>query len=158
MLSEYLGLILFFHILSAIVWIGGMIAFIFSFYPSALQIPNDKLMIRTSIRSLRRYFKILLPSVVALGISGILIEMSGDYDVQAPTIGAMIGAKEAIFALMIINLIFGFYKIKEAKQRCMKSDVHYAQDNIRLIINYFFGVNILLGIFALYFGIMIRIG
>jgi uncharacterized membrane protein len=158
LLDEYLGLILTLHILSAIIWIGGMITFIFSLYPSVLQIPNDKLMIRTSIRSLRRYFKILLPAVVILGISGVLMELSGNYDNQAPTIGAMIGAKEAIFVLMAVNFIFGFYKIKEAKQRCMKSDIHYAQDNIRLVIHYFFTLNVLLGIFSLYFGIMIRIG
>ena len=158
MLNEYLGIILTVHILSVIIWIGGMVTFMFSLYPSVLQIPNDKLMIRTSIRSLNRYFKILLPSVVILGISGILMEISGNYDAQAPTIEAMIGAKEAIFVLMSVNFSFGFYKIKEAKQRCMKSDIHYAQDNIRLIIHYFFGLNILLGIFALYFGIMIRIG
>ena len=135
-----------------------MITFIFALYPSVLQIPNDKLMIRTSIRSLKRYFKILFASVIILGISGILMEISGDYDSQAPSIGAMIGAKEAIFVLMALNFIFGYYKIKDAKKSCMKSHIDYAKDSVRLIINYFFGLNILLGLLALYFGIMIRIG
>ena len=158
MFDEYFGLILSFHILSAFIWIGGMIVFIFSLYPSVLQIPNDKLMIRTTVRSLKRYFKILFISITVLGISGILMEMSRDYDSYSPTMDALISAKEAIFVLMVVNFIFGKYKIKEAKDRCMKSNIDYAKDSIRLIIHYLFALNLFHGISSMYFGIMIRIG
>ncbi len=143
------------HLISAIVWIGGMIMFVFAVYPSLRQIPNEKMMIRTSFRILRRYFTFLFPLSILLALSGVIIEFAKEYNNQDPTLGAIAGAKEAIWVLMFLNLIFAYYKMGDTKKRCLADEPELALDNLRLISHYLFTINIFLGLVALYFGLIL---
>jgi len=62
------------HLLSTVLWIGGMVMFVFSVYPSLKQIPNQKQMIRTSFRVLKRFYNILIPAMVLQALSGVVME------------------------------------------------------------------------------------
>jgi len=143
------------HQIGSIVWIGGMIMFVFAVYPSLRQIPNDKMMIRTSFRILRRYFAFLFPLSIFLALSGVVMEFAKDYAKKDPTLGAVVGAKEAIWVLMFLNLIFAYYKLGDTKKRCMSDDVELALDNLRLISHYLFVINIFLGLCAVYLGLVL---
>ncbi len=155
-LKEYEAIILPLHLLSAIVWIGGMIMFIFAVYPSLKQIPNEKSMTRTALRTFRRYFNFLFFFIIISMITGVVMEMGGGYESRSPTLGAIVSTKEAIWVLMFLNFLFSYFKIIEAKNKCLNSDVDAAKDNIRLITYYLFGINIFLGIVALYFGLILQ--
>lgn len=137
------------------VWIGGMIMFIVAVHPSVKQIPNEKVMIRTSLRTFRRYFNFLFPFIMILAITGVIMEIGQGYEAKNPTLGAIVGTKEAIWVLMFMNFLLGYYKIIEAKKRCLASDSEHAKDNIRLIAHYLFTINIFLGLTALYFGMIL---
>jgi uncharacterized membrane protein len=132
-----------------------MVMFIVAVYPSLKQIPNEKMMIRTALRTFRRYFNFLFPFIMILALSGIVMELGLGYESKDPTLGAIVGAKEAIWVLMFLNFLLGYYKIIEAKRRCLASDSEQAKDNIRLIAHYLFTINIFLGLCALYFGLML---
>lgn len=112
-------------------------------------------MIRTSLRTFRRYFNFLFPFIMILAITGVIMEIGQGYETKDPTLGAIVGTKEAIWVLMFMNFILGYYKIIEAKKRCLASDSEHAKDNIRLIAHYLFTINIFLGLTALYFGMML---
>ncbi len=129
--------------------------FIIAVYPSLKQIPNEKMMIRTSLRTFRRYFNFLFPFIMILALTGAIMEIGQGYETKDPTLGAIVGSKEAIWVLMFLNYLFGYYKIIEAKKRCLASDSPQAKDNIRLISHYLFVINIFLGLTALYFGMML---
>jgi uncharacterized membrane protein len=143
------------HLITSIIWIGGMIMFVFAVYPSLRQIPNEKMMIRTSFRVLKRYFSILFPTTILLALSGAIIELSKDYQNIDPTLSAIAGAKEAIWVLMFLNLIFAYYKMGDTKKRCLADEPELASDNLRLISHYLFTINIFLGLVALYFGLIL---
>ena len=153
--EEFAFVILPIHLFASIVWIGGMVMFIVAVYPSIKQIPNEKLMIRTSLRTLRRYFNFLFPFTILLAVSGIVMEIGAGYESKDPTLGAIVGTKEAIWVLMFFNFLLAYYKVFEAKKRCMASDSEHAKDNVRLIAHYLFGINIFLGLVALYFGLIL---
>ena len=129
--------------------------FIVAVYPSVKQIPNEKMMIRTSLRTFRRYFHFLFPFIMIEAITGIIMELGLGYESKDPTLGAIVGTKEAIWVLMFLNFLLGYYKIIEAKKRCLASDSEQAKDNIRLIAHYLFTINIFLGLCALYFGLVL---
>ncbi len=154
--ADFAFIIIPLHLISAVVWIGGMAMFIVAVYPSLKQIPNEKMMIRTSLRTLRRYFNALFPFIILLALSGIVMEIGEGYERKDPTLGAIVGTKEAIWVLMFLNFLFGYYKIIEAKKRCLASDSPQAKDNIRLIAHYLFTINVFLGLSALYFGLMLE--
>ena len=153
--EQFAFIILPLHLISAMVWIGGMVLFIVAVYPSIKQIPNEKLMVRTNLRTLRRYFNFLVPFIMIVAITGVIMEIGAGYEHKNPTLGAIVGTKEAIWVLMFMNFILGYYKVIEAKKRCMASDSEQAKDNIRLIAHYLFGINIFLGLAALYFGLIL---
>ncbi len=144
------------HLITAMIWIGGMILFLFSVYPSLKQIPNQKMMIRTGYRILTRYFSFLFPSTILLALSGVVMELGAHYEDKSPTLGAIVGAKEAIWVLMFLNLLFVYYKLGDTKKKCMSDEPELAGDNLRLIAHYLFGINIFLGICAIYFGLILQ--
>ncbi len=130
--------------------------FSLSVYPSLLQIPNEKMSIRTALRTLNRFFRWLLPVSVLLGASGFLMAMGRDYAHQDPVMSVIVTSKEFIWFFMTVLYLYAFYKIKEARARCLASDSEHARDNVKLIAHYLFGVSIMLGLAAIYFGYMLR--
>ncbi len=153
---NYVSIILPLHVISAVIWIGAMVGYIFASYPAIKQIPNEKLMVRTSIRTLRRLFALILILSVILVLTGVIIAVGASYADKDPLLATIINTKEALWIFMFFNTVFSFYKILEAKNRCMASDSAAAKDNVRLISNYLIVINIFLGIIAIYFGMMLR--
>lgn len=142
--------------MSAVIWIGAMVGYLLSTYPSIKQIPNEKLMIRTSLRTLRRLFNLILIVSIILVTTGVVIAMGASYVDQDPLLSAIINTKEALWIFMFFNTIFSFYKILQAKKSCLASDSGAAKDNVRLISHYLIVINIFLGGIAAYFGMMLR--
>ena len=153
---NYASIILPLHIISAVVWLGAMIGYIVSTYPSIKQIPNEKLMIRTSLRTLRRLLNLILIVSVVLVISGVIIAIGASYADKDPLLATIINTKEALWIFMFFNTVFSFYKILQAKKSCLASDSGAAKDNVRLVSHYLIVINIFLGLIAAYFGMMLR--
>ena len=153
---EFLPLIFAVHIFCAVIWVGGMLFFTINVYPSVLQIPNEKMFVRTSIRTLVRFFRLLTPVTLLLGASGFLMAKGGDFAHKDPVMSIIVTTKEFIWLFMFSLYLFAFYKIKEARQRCLASDSEQARDNIKLVSFYVFTISSLLGLCAIYFGFMLR--
>ncbi len=153
---EYLPVIFMVHILCAVIWVGGMIGFSLTVYPSLLQIPNEKMSIRTALRTLNRFFRLLVPVSLLLGMSGFMMAIGKDFAHRDPVLSVVVTSKELIWVFMFLLYLYSFYKIKEARARCLASDSGHAKDNVRLIAWYTFGISILLGGVAIYFGYVLR--
>ena len=133
-----------------------MINFTLTVYPSVQQIPNEKMFIRTALRTLNRFFKLLIPVSILLGISGYILAIGKDFAHRDPVMAVVVTSKEFIWGFMFVLYLYSFYKIKEARARCLASDSEHAKDNVKLIAYYIFGVSILLGFSAIYFGFVLR--
>ncbi len=142
--------------MSTVIWVGAMIGYIVSTYPSIKQIPNEKLMIRTSLRTLRRLFNLILVVSLVLVITGVIIAIGASYADQDPLLATILSTKEALWIFMFFNTVFSFYKVLQAKKSCLASDSGAAKDNVRLISHYLIVINIFLGVIAAYFGMMLR--
>lgn len=142
--------------MSAVIWVGGMVGFIISSYPAIKQIPNEKLMVRTSIRTLKKLLGLFLIVSISLLISGFIISIGASYNEKDPVLSTIIGTKEILWLFMFINITYAYFKTLQAKKRCLDSDSTGAGDNIRLISNYLLMINIFLGVIASYFGLMLR--
>ena len=153
---NYLPVIIAVHIFSAVIWVGGMIHFSLAVYPSVGQIPNEKMFVRAALRTLNRFFRLLIPVSLLLGASGLLMAVGKDFAHQDPVMAVVVTSKEFIWFFMFVLYLYGFYKIKEARARCLASDSEHAKDNVKLIAYYLFGVSSLLGFVAIYFGYMLR--
>jgi uncharacterized membrane protein len=153
---EFASIILPLHIVSAIVLIGSMIGYVWASYPAMKQIPNEKLMIRTGLRTLRRLLNLSFIVSVILVVTGIIIAIGANYADKDPLLATIISTKEALWIFMFFNTIFSFYKILQSKKECLASNSGAAKDNVRLVSNYLIVINIFLGLIASYFGMMLR--
>jgi len=153
---EFVSIILPLHIVSAIIWIGGMISYVWASYPSIKQIPNEKLMIRTSLRTLRRLLNLFFIVSIITVITGLIIAVGANYADKDPLLATIINTKQALWIFMFFNLMFSFYKVLESKKECLASRSGTAKDNVRLVSNYLIVINIFLGLIAAYFGMMLR--
>ena len=133
-----------------------MIGYIVSTYPSIKQIPNEKLLIRTSLRTLKRLLNMIFLLSIIIVITGVIIAIGGLYADKDPLLATIVNTKEALWIFMFFNTVFSFYKILQAKKSCLASDSSAARDDVRLISHYLIVINIFLGLIAIYFGMMLR--
>jgi uncharacterized membrane protein len=153
---EFAFIIVPIHTLSVAIWLGGMIVFIVALCPALRQIPNEKMMIRTSLRALGRFFAFTFVFVFLIGISGYMMEIAKDFGHKEPTLEAIVGAKEIIWSIMLLIFIYAFYKVFQSKLECLNENVVLAKHNLKLIVNYLFVTSVILGVVALYLGLLLR--
>jgi uncharacterized membrane protein len=144
------------HITSAIVWIGASFIFIVSILPSLMQIPNDRMITRTTIRILSRYLKFVLFFSLLLLISGLFMVFATDMALRSPTIDIIIDSKIYIWIFMSALYLYAFLKTKAARNICFYGDTLRAIAILKTTINYVFILNIILGLVAIFFGILLR--
>ena len=151
-------LIIMIHIASAIVWVGASFFFSMSVFPSLAQIPNERMIVRTTIRIIFRYLKVTFIASLLLLATGIYLALSSNVYETNPILKTILYTKGYIWGFMTIAYYYALLKAKKAKNICFKGDSLTAVDNLKVIANYVFVLNFILGLVAIYFGIMLRGG
>jgi len=149
-------LIIMIHIASAIVWVGASFFFSMSVFPSLSQIPNERMIVRTTIRIIFRYLKVTFIASLLLLLTGIFLALNTKVYETNPILKTILYTKGYIWAFMTIAYYYAFSKAKSAKRICFKGDSILAVENLKVIANYIFVLNFILGLVAIYFGIMLR--
>jgi uncharacterized membrane protein len=72
----YFSIIVFIHVLSAVIWIGGMIAIRFAVHYSIQSIENPKIKLGKTLENLKRFFYLVIPSILSLLITAIIMIIS----------------------------------------------------------------------------------
>jgi uncharacterized membrane protein len=166
--TDYKMQIVFLHILSAVVWVGGMIAMKFAAHPSFINIESPLHRLERISQALKRLFSIVSPFVVLLIITAVLmsvglgfraaaVDANGNViDNYAMEIYNLVHVKEAIWLLMSVNLLAMILKRNKAQKLLDKGDTAGAKGALELIGKYMVPVNIILGIIAIYLGVTLR--
>ncbi len=153
---SYPQIVLFIHIVCAVVWIGSAVGFVVASYPAVNQIPNEKLMVRTSIRTLKRLYELNIFLSIVIGVTGFIISVAVSYSGKDPLLETILDTKKILWVFMFITILSIYYRVLTAKRKCLSNNPSGAKDNIRLISNYLIVINIFLGLVASYFGMMLR--
>ncbi len=164
---EYSTLIVFLHVISAVVWVGGMIAMRFAAHYAFMEL-EPPLRLARSAQALKRLFAIVTPFVVTLIITAVLmavgwgfrtaaVDASGNViDENAYFVYNLVHVKEAIWLLMALNLGAMILRRNKAQKLIDKGDFAAAKPLLGLIGKYMVPVNIALGIVAIYLGVTLR--
>lgn len=165
---DYAEVIVFLHILSAIVWVGGMIAMRYAAHQSFAHIENPAFRLERVAQALQRLFTIVAPFIIILIITAVLmavgwgfraaaVDASGNIlNETAMYIYNIVHVKEGIWMLMAINYGYMVYRLKKAKLALSSNDVINAKKFLEIIGKYQVPANIFLGIVALYLGVVLR--
>lgn len=160
--------IVFLHIISAVVWVGGMIAMRFAAHHSFLEIESPLHRMERVSHALRRLFIIVTPfafmlittaviMAVALGFRAAAVDENGNVISEyAMNLYNLIHVKEVIWMIMTTNLgIMAHLRIKVDKL-LVQGDTLGAKNALSMIGKYMVPLNIVLGIIAIYLGVTLR--
>lgn len=161
-------MIVFLHVISAVIWVGGMVAMRYAAHHSFAHVENPHFRLERISHALQRLFMIVLPFVVMLIITAVLMAVGWDFrnaaldananviDQNAMDMYNLVHIKEAIWMIMAINL-GGMMYLRTKAQKALKGDaIAVAQKNLSLIGKYLVPLNIILGVVAVYMGVVLR--
>jgi len=161
-------LIVFLHVISAVVWVGGMIAMRFAAHQSFAHVENPIFRMERISHALKRLFYIVLPFVIILIVTAILMAVGWDFrnaavdasgnviDATAMKMYNFVHIKEGIWMIMAVNLGLMMFLRSKAEKALKSGDTETAKGKLGLIGKYMVPLNITLGVIAIYMGVVLR--
>ncbi len=162
-MTDYPTLVIFLHALSAVVWLGGMVAlWFFAKFLSINPFNEQRLASRATL--FKKFFIFLAPFVallfmtsifMALGYKDNAVDLNGfTLDVHNFEIYKYINTKGSILMIMAMNMIFMAWILSRAS--CRLCQVKKAKDCFWLITAYLLPINIILGCVEVFIGVFLR--
>jgi len=161
-------LIVFLHVISAVIWVGGMVAMRFAAHQSFVHVENPLFRMERISHALKRLFTIVAPFVIILIITAVLMAVGWDFrnaavdssgtiiDQNAMDMYNLVHVKEGIWMIMALNLGVMILLRNKAAKFLELSDATSAKKKLGLIGTYLVPLNITLGVIAIYLGVVLR--
>jgi uncharacterized membrane protein len=153
--AEYGNIIIFLHIISAVIWVGGMIAVRIAVHPAMQMIATPEVRISRSLNIMRNLFHLVIPFIIILLITGIILTIAMHRGEP------LTHAKEGIWLVMLINFVVMYIrrgKAEELSRLGKPENIAEAKKIATLLSNYMIPVNITLGVIAIYIGAILHLG
>ncbi|MBE0515613.1 hypothetical protein [Sulfurimonas sp.] len=147
---EHKTIIVFLHVISAVVWVGGMIAMRYAAHHSFLEIESPQKRLERIAHALKRLFYIVLPFVVTLMVTAVF--MIKGYGLNQSDFAPLSHAKEGIWSVMFINLIVMILRRNRGEKMLNEGNMVGAKNQIELIGKFMVPLNIILGVSAIFLG------
>ncbi len=166
--ADYRTQIIFLHVISAVVWVGGMVAMRYAAHNSFMHIESPLNRLERISHALKRLFVIVTPFVIILIITAVIMAVGLGFreaavdenhnviDAAAMFIYNIVHTKEAIWMIMATNLTLMAILRSKADKLLDKGDAAAAKAKLGLIGKYMVPLNILLGVIAIYMGVFLR--
>lgn len=162
--------IVFLHVLSAIIWVGGMIAMRVAVHPvvsrggvtAAQMLQSNKIAdilepkqrLGITLQTVGRLFNLVMPFIVILFATGLIMAIAlGGHHGELKTLFV---SKEIIWTIMAMNYGFMYYKRATAWKMFNAGKVKEAKARMKWMANVLLPVNIVLGLVALWMGVALR--
>ncbi len=144
------NLIVFLHVISAVVWVGGMIAMRFAAHYSFMELEPPLRLARTA-HALKNLFAIVVPFVVLLLATALIMAIG--MDLHHSDLKFLAFAKEGIWTVMTLNLVAMILRRNKAQKFIDAGDFAAAKPLLGLIGGAMVPVNIALGVVAIFLGV-----
>lgn len=162
-MTDYTNLVIFLHVVSAVMWVGGMMA-ILVITKKAHKGISDQYHLNSNASLIKNYFKFLSPFIIlslvtalimALGYKDNAIAEDGFIiDYKSMEIYKSITLKGSIWSAMVMNMILMIWIISKAEaDGC---ETQKSLDCMWLVNTYLLPLNIIMGAVAIYIGVSIR--
>lgn len=131
-----------------------MIAIRFAVHYSMQNIEEPKIKLERTLENLKRFFSLVIPAILTLLITAIIMIIGSGF--KENTLYSLVIVKELIWSLMTIIFIIIYIKRNKAQKSFLNEDMNTTKNNLIPITNYFIPINILLGIVAIFIGVLLR--
>jgi len=168
--NEYGHILVFLHVLSAFIWVGGMIAMRVAVHPviarggvtDAQMLLSDKIAdilepkqrLGITMQTVGRLFNLVMPFIIILFATGLIMAISlGGHHGELKTLFV---SKEIIWTIMAVNYGYMYYKRATAWNMFNQGKVKEAKARMKWMANVLLPLNIVLGLVALWMGVSLR--
>ena len=150
----YSHAIVFLHVLSAFIWVGGMIAIRVAVHPVLQSIEEPKIKLGKTLEITGRLFHLVIPFIATLLATGLMMAVSskGHYG----ELKSLFLSKEIIWTVMTVNFSYMYFQRRVAWKLFEAGKLSEAKAKVKHIPNVLLPVNIGLGVLALYLGVNLR--
>jgi len=166
--GTYAHEIIFLHIISALIWVGGMIAIRLAVHPNLQLIEDKELRLGKTLTITGNFFNIVIPFIIILVITATIMAVGLGFRVSAVNavgeiisqeayyIYQLVHIKEGIWLIMGINFTYMYLKRRKAQKLFDNGELLKAKEEVKLIPNILLPINIILGVIALWLGVTLR--
>lgn len=168
--ANYGHLIIVLHVLSAFVWVGGMIAMRIAVHPviarggvtasqmlksdvmSLMLVPKQRLGI--TLQTTGRLFNLVMPFIILSFATGLIMAVAtkGHHG----ELKALFLSKEIIWTIMAVNYTYMYIKRVKAWKLYQAGEIKSAKAQLAYIPHLLLPLNIFLGLVALWMGVSLR--
>ena len=152
--NNFSSIIVFLHVISAVIWVGGMIAIRFAVHYSMQNIEDPKVKLGRTLENLKRFFNIVIPTIITLLITAIIMIIALGF--KGTALYNIVIVKEIIWTIMLIIFITIYMKRNKAQKAFDNGDFANTKKQLIPIATYFIPINIVLGLVAIFLGITLR--
>lgn len=152
--KNYSSIIVFLHVISAVIWVGGMIAIRFAVHYSMQNIEEPKIKLARTLELLKRFFSMVIPAILTLLITAIIMIIALGF--KGSELYSIVVIKEIIWSIMTFIFITIYIKRNKAQKAFDNNDMATTKNNLLPIATYFIPINILLGMIAIFLGVTLR--
>ncbi|MDA7817148.1 hypothetical protein N9A28_03040 [Sulfurimonas sp.] len=142
--------IVFLHVISAVVWVGGMIVMRYAAHQSFAEIESPEKRLERMAHALKRLFIIVFPFVIILIVTAVFMLLG--YDIKNTEYRSLAHAKEGIWTVMFIALIVMILRRNKGAKLLAAGDTLGAKAQLEVIGKYMVPLNIILGVVAIFLG------
>jgi len=148
------SLIIFLHVISAVLWVGGMIAIRFAVHYSMQNIEDPKIKLGRTLENLKRFFSMVIPAILILLITA--ISMILGLELKATPLYKFALIKELIWTIMTLIFIYIYIRRNQAQKYFDRGELPLAKAKLEPIAKIFIPINIILGVIAIFLGVTLR--
>lgn len=141
--------IVFLHVLSAIIWVGGMIAIRLAVHPTMQSIEDPQIKLGKTLALMGKFFNIVMPFIILILLTALVM-------VFAMGSSVAVQIKETIWIIMAANFTWMYLTRRKAQKFFDSGDLALAKASVTLIPKLLLPLNIVLGIVALWLGVSLR--
>lgn len=152
--NMFAGIIVFFHVISAVIWVGGMIVIRFAVHYSMASVNDPMVKIGRQLETLDRFFKMVLIVIVLLLLTAIVMILGLGF--KGTDLYSVVIIKEVIWVIMTVMFILIYKKRNRAQEYFDRGDMKAAKETLIPLAQWMIPVNIVLGMVAIYLGITLR--
>ena len=147
-------LVVFLHVLSAFVWVGGMIAIRVAVHPVLQRIDDPKVKLGKTLEITGRLFHLVIPFILTLLVTGLMmvIATNGHHG----SLKSLFLSKEIIWTVMTLNFTYMYIQRRAAWKLFEAGKLPEAKAKVSKIPNLLLPINIVLGVAALFIGVSLR--
>lgn len=168
--NNYGHFIVFLHVLSAFIWVGGMIAMRVAVHPvisrggvTAKQMLQSNVMesmlkpqqrLGITLQTVGRLFNLVMPFIIFLFATGLIMAIAtGGHKGSLKTLFI---SKEIIWTIMAVNYSYMYARRAKAWKLFEKGEAALAKAKMKWMANVLLPLNIVLGLVALWMGVSLR--